>query len=711
MPDHLDLDPPIAAAPTAPPPTAPVVPGGPRRPSRHPVLWTVGVIVVLLVVVAALFDWNWLREPLEHYVAKKTQREFRISDLNVHLGFTPVVTMKDVYIANSPWSDIQPMAEIKVLKFSLSLRDLVRGKELVPEVDVVDGHAILERTADGKKNWIFSDPNDTTPSKLVIGALHPDHFTLRYRDPEQQFDVSATANGMDTQGLIKTDDQRFQTRIDFKGSYKDAPFKGEALTANLITFEQTDQTFPLIGHVEGGTTSIDVNGTISDLAQLKAVDADVKIKGATMANLYPYLLLPLPASPPYQIEGKLDFRGDTYRYGSFHGRIGETDLTGDASYTTKKPRPLLQIKLESNVLNLADLGPLIGVQTKSNTGNPDKSKALGGQQAAKQSDTAQVKGDPKNNSRILPSGKFDPAKMRVIDAKVSLNAKKLKSEESIPVDSLSFELDLEDGILRLTPVDMGIAGGHIVGNIELNAQQQPIQTKADIEARGLSLERLLPKSPRISPSEGHIAASLKFSGKGDSIADAMANANGDFRSVVQGGQISNLADAAVGLNGGKVIRLLATGDQDIKMRCGAVDIGITNGIGKTRTFLLDTEQTEILGEGSVNFADEYFDLTLKPEPKHPDILSLRSPLHIYGPFAHPDFGVDKTAIAERAGATIALGLLNPLAALLPLLETGPGKDADCQSLLSDNSLAHTQGPTVKKSNATPAQPAVPPAKN
>jgi uncharacterized protein involved in outer membrane biogenesis len=684
----------------------------PRRPPRHPVLWTLGVIVVLLAVIAALFDWNWLREPLEHYVTKKTQREFRISDLNVHLGFTPVVTMKDVFIANSPWSDIQPMAEIKELKFSVSLRGLFAGKELIPEVDVTDGHAILERTADGKKNWIFSDPNDTTPSKVEIGSLHPDRFTLRYRDPTEQFDVSATANDISTPGIIKTNDQRFQTRTDFKGTYKSAPFKGEALTGNLITFEQTDQTFPIIGHVEGGPTTVDVNGTISDLVQLKAVEADVRIKGPTLANLYPYLLLPLPASPPYQIEGKLDFEGGTYRYGSFHGRIGETDLTGDASYTSKKPRPLLQIKLESNVLNLADLGPLIGVQTKSNSGNPDKAKALAGQAAAKQAadDSAEDKGDPANNDRILPSGKFDPAKMRVIDAKVSLVAKKLKSEESIPVDSLSFQLDLDDGILKLTPVDMGMAGGHIIGNIELNAQQQPIVTKADIEARGLSLERLLPKNSRVSPSEGRIAASLKFSGRGDSIADAMAKSNGDFRSVIQGGEISNLADAAVGLNGGKVIRLLATGDQTIKMRCGAVDIGITNGIGQTRTFLLDTDQTEIKGEGNVNFADEYFNLTLNPEPKHPGILSLRSPLRIYGPFAHPDFGVDKTALAERAGATIALGLLNPLAALLPLLETGPGKDADCASLLSQTSLAGTQGPTVKKANTAPAQPVVPPAK-
>ncbi len=676
-------------------------------------LVTFGVLVLLIVLFFTFFDWDWLRTPLEHYVAKKTQREFRISHLAVHMGWTPVVTMNDVYIANSPWSDIQPMAEVKVLSFSLSLHELLEGKELVPEISVSDGHAILERTADGKKNWIFSDPNDTRPSRLEIGAFHPERFTLRYRDPEEQFDVSATANGMDTPGILKTNDAHFQTRITFKGSYKSAPFGGEALTSNLITFEQTDQTFPIMAHVEGGPTTVDINGSISDLAELKAVEAEVRVKGPTLANLYPYLLLPLPASPPYEIDGKLDFQGGTYRYGSFHGKIGSTDLTGDASYTSKKPRPLLQVKLQSKVLNLADLGPLIGVTTKSGNGQPDKSKTLQGPDAAKAAahESNQTKGDTTNNSRILPSGKFDPSKMRVIDAKVTLAAQTLKADVSLPVDSLSFTLDLEDGIMKLEPVDFGMAGGHIIGNIELNAQQQPIYTRADIEARGLNLERLLPKSKRISPSEGRLAASMKFTGKGDSIADAMGASNGDFRVVVQGGQISNLADAAVGLNGGKVLRLLATGDQDIALRCGAIDIGITNGIGKTRTFLIDTEQTEIDGEGTVNLADEYFDLTLKPEPKRPDFLSLRSPIHLYGPFSKPDFSLDKTALVERAGATIALGILNPLAALIPLLETGPGKDADCQALMSATSLAKTPGPNLSNvKKPTPAQPVAPPTK-
>jgi hypothetical protein len=37
----------------------------------------------------------------------------------------------------------------------------------------------------------------------------------------------------------------------------------------------------------------------------------------------------------------------------------------------------------------------------------------------------------------------------------------------------------------------------------------------------------------------------------------------------------------------------------------------------------------------------------------------------------------------RVGSAVLLGtLVNPLAALIPLIETGPGKDADCGALLA-----------------------------
>src|SRR4051812_8063076 len=88
---------------------------------RHPVWAACGVVVLALILLVVLFDWNWVRPPLERYISKKTEREFRISDLHVKLGLTPTIRMRNVYFGNAKWSKNEPaMAKVDELEFSIS---------------------------------------------------------------------------------------------------------------------------------------------------------------------------------------------------------------------------------------------------------------------------------------------------------------------------------------------------------------------------------------------------------------------------------------------------------------------------------------------------------------------------------------------------------------------------------------------------------------
>ncbi|MEJ8859746.1 hypothetical protein WKW79_34690 [Variovorax robiniae] len=61
-------------------------------------------LVLTMLAFVVMFDWNWVRPPLERYISSKTEREFGMSDLHVSLGLTPTIRMRDVYFANAPWS-------------------------------------------------------------------------------------------------------------------------------------------------------------------------------------------------------------------------------------------------------------------------------------------------------------------------------------------------------------------------------------------------------------------------------------------------------------------------------------------------------------------------------------------------------------------------------------------------------------------------------
>jgi hypothetical protein len=126
-------------------------------------------------------------------------------------------------------------------------------------------------------------------------------------------------------------------------------------------------------------------------------------------------------------------------------------------------------------------------------------------------------------------------------------------------------------------------------------------------------------------------------GTGASIADAAGTANGSLAVAIANGQVSNLVDALAGLNGGKIIALMVGGDKDIALRCGGVAFSVRDGIGKSQLFVVDTEQTRVDGTGTFNLKDEQFNFTVTPKPKKPGILSLRTPLNLYGSFRHPQY--------------------------------------------------------------------------
>ena len=85
-------------------------------------------------------------------------------------------------------------------------------------------------------------------------------------------------------------------------------------------------------------------------------------------------------------------------------------------------------------------------------------------------------------------------------------------------------------------------------------------------------------------------------------------------------------------------------------------------------------------------------MTLKPEPKDRSIGSLRTPLHIKGTFGQPDIGPDMGKLVARGAGTLAMGILNPLLAILPLLEEGKGKDSNCGALIAQANASSKKKP-------------------
>lgn len=681
-------------------------------------------MVAALVILFLVFDWNWFRKPLERYISDKTQREFTISNLDADIGLTPTIKMKDVFFSNAKWSTADaPMARIASLEFSVSLRDLWDGKVLVPRVALSHANLLFEKSKDGQKNWLIQPPSESTKSSTFrISSLSIDEGKLRYVNHGEPLSVDiqastfvSTATAKVTDAKASANNNSYTTRYTFSGKYHDAAFGGDAMTGDVLSFQESNIPFPIKGRLDAGTTRLNVEGTIADVVNISAIDVRLQIAGNTLASLYPFLLLPLPASPPYEFRGRLVQKGDRYGIDDLSGKIGSTDISGNGAYVRREPRPLLTAKLNSKLLDITDLGPVIGLETKStrsvaagtvSSARPKQSETNSRQQAqAKERQTSGDKILPTGTTAakgdgVLPRGKFEGNRLKAIDAEVDYVAARLKAPSALPVESMKFSFRLHDAVAKLTPLEFGFSGGRIVSDITIDARQEKaLHSVFNVDFRNIKVAKLFPTMPAIAKGVGEIGAQIRLSGTGSSIADAAANANGTVTAAIANGRISNLLDALAGLNGGKALALFIGGDKDIKVNCGGIAFGVKDGIGSSQLMVVDTEQTRIDGSGTFSLKDERFDIQITPKPKQPGILSLRTPVHLFGSFRHPDFGLDKEKLILRAGAAVALALINPFTALLPLIETGPGTDTDCARL-----LAPVQGAQLQAKATSSAAP-------
>ena len=285
-------------------------------------------------------------------------------------------------------------------------------------------------------------------------------------------------------------------------------------------------------------------------------------------------------------------------------------------------------------------------------------------------------------AKVIPTAKLDFQRLKSMNADVIYSALDVRNVDQLPLDKGSVHVKLNKGILQLNPLALGVAGGLLAGSMTIDVNVVPAAFKTLFDLRNVQLNRLFPSIQSTKSSLGKISGKIDLQGRGNSMAQMLGSANGDVAVLMGKGEISNILMEFLGLDGGEVIKFFLRGDRNIQLRCAAAAFEVKQGLMRSKVIVLDTSDTVINGTGQISLASETLDLTLKPEPKDKSILSLRSPLKIGGSFAAPTAGPDKTALAGRAGLAIALGVINPLLALLATIETGPGQDADCTGALA-----------------------------
>jgi len=629
-------------------------------------------LLVALVLVLAFFPWDVLREPLNRYVSEKTGRKFEITRrLDVDMGWRAATVKFDgIEFANPSWARDPYLVRAQRAEFDIRLWPLLARNIVIPRIALVSPAFGLQMEEDGRRTWALGKDTSDEGTVPTIGLLQVDDGSL---------DFLANHLGVDLRADFNFDSGRGEMPLSYriKGRYQRQPLTAEGRTGNVLQLNATGQPpFPMEISAVAGQTRLKAVGTVAELSTLDGVDARFDLKGQNLGDLYGLLGIALPQTSPYAISGELSKRGKLWGAKALKGKLGLSDIGGDMQFDQAQKIPYLSGNLRSGVMDMDDLGPLIGLPPTERSAN-----AIEG--VAPPPTITQVKRAQRDPGRkVLPTATLDFERLRAMNADVKYVADRIRNVRELPLDKGSVQVKLKDGVLTLDPLDLGIASGRLAGAIRIDATQNPADVRAALEIRAMQINRLIPKVETLKTSFGKLDGRVNLSGRGNSVASWLGSSSGDVAAITGRGEFSNLLLEFMGLDGGEIIKFLLGGDRRVTLRCAAVAFDVEKGVMSGRSLVFDTSDTVFNGTGNINLRDESLDLVLRQQPKDRSILSLRTPLVVGGTFADPRGGIEPGPLAARGIAALALGAINPLLALAATIETGPGQDADCQDVLA-----------------------------
>jgi AsmA family protein len=683
-----------------------------------------GLIAVPAVALVVLlnFDWNRAKPWLNARTSEAVGRPFTIEG-NLSLTWAqeatapaelekgwrgripwPHLVAQDIHIGNPPAMAVpapaaasasaglnasgtaalpDDMASIKELSFSLNPLALLEKKIVIPILHFDSPVVSLLRGADGKNNWTFRNDAKPSPWQLELQRIVFTKGSVRLSDAIKHADVTLDIDTLDA-------DPNYGVAWQLHGKFNGEAISGNGKAGAVLSLQHQTAPYPIMANLRMGKTVIAVEGTLTKPTDLAALDMRLKLSGSSMARLYALTGLVLPETPPYATEGHLigalNQHGSHWIYDKFSGKVGSSDISGSLDYQSKQPRARLSGVVVSHLLQFSDLAPVIGADSNA-------SKARRGVAAVQPA------------AKILPAEPFKTERWTSIDADIQFRAEKILRKKELPLNKLTTNVHLENGVLSLNPLNFDMAGGSLNSNITLDssgkAGKQAIKATMKVTARHLKLKQLFPTLQPLQASAGEINGDASLSAVGNSVATLLGASNGEIKTLINQGTVSKLLLEEMGLNIGNVILTRLVGDKQVKLNCMATEFGVTNGLMQTRRFIIDTDDAILNVSGNINLTQEQLDLTIKPNSKGLRVFSLRAPLYVRGSFKEPHVSIDKGVMALRVGGAIALAVVAPAAALIPLIGTGPRENSECAKLLAEaraKPVAPLPGKTYRRKN-------------
>jgi uncharacterized protein involved in outer membrane biogenesis len=301
----------------------------------------------------------------------------------------------------------------------------------------------------------------------------------------------------------------------------------------------------------------------------------------------------------------------------------------------------MQAQWVSQKLDLHDLGGLVGLQPRAEEAAEGDGGTDGG--------------------GLLPDTPIDVERLKAMDMDIELIGEQVNAQ-SLPIDKLDMRFVVRQGRVRVEPLVFHVADGRIAGAVMVDAGSTPPEAAVDLVVSNLDLKPFFRDSEFVDEMDGRFIGRIDLRGRGQSLADMLAVADGELVLGMERGSVSGLLVEAAGLDLVEALALLVEGDTSVAVRCGLLDAEVTDGVARFRRGVVDTNDSVLLVGGAADLGAEALDIQIEAREKDFSLIDAAAPVRVHGPFRHP---------------SIAIGGVDPL----PFFELGEAEDVNCDALL------------------------------
>ncbi len=636
-------------------------------------IW-IGIPVVLLAVLAAVWNWDWFIPIVHSRASAALGRPVTLSHLHVRIGRVVQVAADDVVVANPPdWPrDDLPFVAIRTLTLQVDPGAYFRGQGLVlPLIGLDQPRILAAETKDGTANFRLSSggKSDGGGTGVKVGDLQIADGDVHVVIPKLKADFGAKVA---SEG--KGDDARIV--VNANGTYSDQPITARLVGGALLSLRDKQHPWPVDLNLSNGPTQIALNGTLRDPLAFEGADLRLQFSGPDMGLLEPLVGFPIPKTPAYQIAGRLNLDGfDKIKFDDFQGRLGSSDIAGSideqpsGTEVKGKTKPVVTMNLRSNKVDLADLNGFTGgAPGRSNTAN-----------ATPQQREAAAKANA--SDKLLPDTPISVPRLDWADIHLRYNGAHIEGR-NVPLDNVAVTMDVVSGQIAVHPISFGVGKGRLLGNLIMTPESgKNVHAKMDLHMQNLDVSRMMAATHTFQGA-GAVSGVGAIDATGNSLASLMANGNGQIKMAMSGGDLSAVLVDLTGLQFGNALLSALGVPQKTQVQCFVSDLGLQQGLLKFNAMTLDTGEGITNVGGDLNLSKETIDLALKTDAKHFSVGSLPTRINITGTFKNPSIKPGGE-VAARVGAAAGLAVLFAPLAILPTVQfgTSDADDARCGELL------------------------------